>query len=111
MVGFAGGEPAFGGGGQVGLGYPDGSGYREPGQRLVWGDDVDLVGDEPEPVAEVADAGDGGRPGGGEDEPDRVVAVADAQWVDLYSGRSPAMVGQTSSMWAPRIFCGPGPRS
>ena len=113
VVRAAGGDPRFGRGGQVRLGFPDGAGHRQLRQRLVRWYDVDLVDDQPEPVAEVADAEDGGRPGGGvEDEPDRVLPVPDAERMDLDPRLAVgvAMVGQTSSMWAPRIFGVPGPR-
>ena len=63
------------------------------------------VGDQPEAIADVADAQDHGRTGDGvEDQPYRVLAIADAERVDLASGAArAAMVGQTSSMCEPRI--------
>ena len=74
------------------------------------GDDLDLVGDEPEPVTQVAQAEHDRRAGCRvEDQPDRVLPAADAQRVDLAaSGCRPRCVGQTSSMCAPRIFSRPG---
>ena len=51
------------------------------------GDDLDVVGDEAEAVAQVGQGGDDGGSGvGGEDEPHRVVAAADGQRVDLQAG-------------------------
>lgn len=78
------GEPRLGGGAEVGAGLPDGAGDRQVGQRLVRLDDVDLVGDQPEPVTHVGHADDDRRAGGGvEDQADRVLAAADAERVDL----------------------------
>ena len=48
---------------------------------------------------------------GVEDQPDRVLATADARAGGSRSfGRPAAMDGQTSSMCAPRIFSSPGTR-
>ena len=69
-------------------------------------DHVDLVGDQPEPVAEVGEADDDGRPGRGvEHQPDRVLPAADAQRVDLaarggrrrWTGRPPACARRGSA--------------
>ena len=49
--------------------------------------------------------------GGVEDQAHRVLAAADAERVDLDAGPArPLRVGQTSSMWAPRISSLPGTR-
>src|SRR3954469_22510782 len=56
------------------VGAPPEPAPGQPGQRLVGLDDVDLVGDPPEPVAEVGPADDDARGGGrGEHQPRRVL--------------------------------------
>ena len=99
---------------EVGRGLPDGAGDRELAAAAASGaTTVDLVGDEPEPVAEVATCrattrvarGRRRRPGGPGPRGRRCRA-----------GGSPARAGrrrcdgQTSSMCAPRISSSPGTR-
>ena len=72
-----------------GLRLPDRAGDRELRERRRRRDDVDLVRDQAEAVAQVEQADDDRRPGRGrEDEPDRVVASADRKRMDL--ARRPA---------------------
>ena len=67
-----------------GRGTPDGMGDRELRHRLVGLDEVDCVEHEAEALAEVGEADDDAGPRvGGEHEPHRVLARADAQRVDL----------------------------
>src|SRR5439155_22728860 len=87
VVRSAGEQPAFGGGGQVGFGLPDGPGYGQPGQRLVRLDDLDHVRGQAKAVADIGEAHhQAGAGGGGEHEADRVLTVADRQRVDLATG-------------------------
>ena len=73
---------------KLGRGLPDRPGHGELRQRRVGRHDLDLVGDEPEPVAEVDEPDDETLARQGvEDEPDRVGAVADAERVDLAARR------------------------
>ena len=85
--GPAGGQPGLGRDGQARPGPPDGPGDRQVRQRRVGLDDVDLAGDQPEPVAEVGQAEDDrGTRRRVEHEPDRVGAAADRERVDLARG-------------------------
>ena len=98
---------------QVGRGFQTARATGSFGSGSARRDDVDLVGDQPEPVAEVghARATTAGARGGVEDQPDRVLAAADAERVDLAASGVPAAIdGQTSSMCAPRISSSPGTR-
>src|SRR5699024_4910313 len=80
-------EPAGRRGREVRRRLPDGTGHRQIGQRLVRLDDLDDIGREAEPVADVGQGQDHGITRiGVEDETDRVLAVADAERMDLQSG-------------------------
>jgi len=54
VVRSAGGEPGFGRRDQIGQRSPDRTGHRQLGKRLVRWNHLNLVGDQPETVAEVA---------------------------------------------------------
>ena len=80
----AGQQPGLGRGGEVRTRGPDRACYGQVRQRLVRGDGVHLVGHQPEAVAQVGQADHERRAGSGvEDQPDRVLAAADAERVDL----------------------------
>ena len=84
MVRTTGHEPRLCRGGKARRGLPDRPGDGELRQRRVGGHDLDLVRDEPEPVAEVqkSDHETLARQGV-EHEPDWIFAIADAERVDL----------------------------
>ena len=110
VVGTARVDPGRAGGDfQAWFGEPDGAGYGEVGEGLRGVDDVDLVDDHAEAVAHVDERGDDGRAGGsGEDEAGWVGFARRCRGGGLRTvGLPAAMVGQISSMWEPRTFCGP----
>jgi len=87
MVGPAGEQPALGGRGEVRRRLPHGPGHRQPGQRFVGLDDLDLVRGEAEAIPGVRDAHDETPARGrGEHQPDGVLPVADPQRMDLAAG-------------------------
>ena len=107
----AGRQPGFRRRGQARRRLPHGPRHRELGQGGVGGDDLDVVGDEPEPVAQVEQADDEAGPG----RASKTSLTGSSRlpmlkgWISQL-GCPAAMLGQTSSMWAPRIFGSPGPK-
>ena len=102
VVGAAREEPGLGRGREVRPRLPDGARDGQLRQRLRRRDDLDLVGEQPEAVAEIEHRDDERRPGRGvEHEPHRVLAAADRQrWISQL-GRPSAIDGQISSMCEP----------
>lgn len=84
---------------------------RQVRQCLVGLDERDDAGSHTQPITKVGEP-DNERPprGSGEDQTHRILAVADAQRVNLTKRGLVGDRGRTSSMWAPRILGSPGPR-
>ncbi|MFM1944672.1 MAG: hypothetical protein RI897_3654 [Verrucomicrobiota bacterium] len=87
VVGAAGVDPAGSGGGEIGVGIPEGAGYGEFGQGLVGFDDVDRICDKAEAVPHIDEAGiEAGAGGRIEDESGGVGFASDTEGMDFEGG-------------------------